>query len=154
MTNRTYSCRDDSSRGRWKFERRSFLPGWITNQSLGIRMSINASVRNAFEYRSHHDGYTYEFRGSIQTLREDLSQLRRYHWIDHRTNTMEIEMSLYNPNIQMFTSVILSAEVLSMHYLIPTAQIDPVDLQSLFLDQSAAIKSVKTEIFFREPIPV
>ena len=40
-------------------------------------------------------------------------------------------MNLYNPNSQLFISVVLSTEFLAMGHLVPRAQIHPIDLRSL-----------------------
>ena len=53
-------------------------------------------------------------------------------WIDDRTRAVMIQISLYNPNIQMFSSVTLLVEFLSTGSLIPTARFEPMDLQSEF----------------------
>ncbi|CAF2933659.1 unnamed protein product [Rotaria sp. Silwood2] len=67
-------------------EKRSFLPGWIEYSQERLHSSISQS----FQYRSSDDGY-----------------------IDQQTRLIEIQMSLYNPNVQLFTFVTLQTEFLS-----------------------------------------
>jgi Polycystin cation channel len=86
------------------------------------------------EYAS--GGYVYDFRGSLTNLKGNLSELHRLSWIDDRTRAIIIQMSLYNPNIRMFTSGTLLAEFLTTGSVIPTARFEPLDFES---------KSTRTE---------
>jgi len=77
-------------------------------------------------------GYVYEFRGRLSDLRNHLSQLRQLQWINGQTRAVIIQFSLYNPNVQLFTSVTLLIELLPTGGIIPTARFDPLTFQSLF----------------------
>lgn len=138
-------CQGDYSR--WHEDRLSYLPGWIDpNSNQSFAFNRNSSIEKAFRYRSSEEldtymymgehgeyssgGYVYEFRGSLVHLRQNLSELHRFSWIDDRTRAVLIQLSLYNPNIQMFISVTLLMEFLSTGNLIPTARFEPIDLQS------------------------
>ena len=120
--NESRRCHGDWDR--FNEDRHSYLPGWINSSVNG-----NQSIEKAFQYRQG-DGYVYEFRGSLSNLRQNLSELHRFSWMDDRTRKVIIDMSLYNPNIQLFTSVTLSMEFLSTGGLIPTSRFEPIDLQS------------------------
>jgi hypothetical protein len=126
-------------------EQRSFEPGW-TNQTTTV---YSSAIREAFEYQSgdqlgtyayvgdyatySSNGYVYEFRGSLSDLRSNLSQLHELQWIDDQTRAVIIQMSLYNPNVQMFTSVTCLVELLSTGGVFPQALFEPLNLQGLLL---------------------
>jgi polycystin 1L2 len=122
-------------------EQQSFEPGWI-NQTI---QTYSSSIRQAFMYQSSDtldtyvyagdyatysgDGYMYEFRGSLSDLRSNLSQLHQLEWIDGQTRAVIIQISLYNPNVQMFTSVTSLVEFLSTGSIFPTSHFEPLNLQ-------------------------
>jgi hypothetical protein len=107
-------------------EKQSFQPGWITNQTNQI---YNSAISQAFIYQRGDEldtyiyvgnhatynsgGYVYEFRGSLIDLQTNLSELHQLGWIDNQTRAVIIQISLYNPNSQLFTSVNLLVEFLS-----------------------------------------
>jgi polycystin 1L2 len=128
-------------------EQRSFLPGWIEEQAT---KNYSESIRNAFVYNSSKQldtylyvgnhatygsgGYVYQFRGRVSDLRSNLSQLHQLGWIDDKTRAVIIQCTLYNPNVQMFTSVTLLAEFLSTGGVIPTTRFEPIHFQgSMFI---------------------
>ena len=137
------ACQDDYTL--WNEERRSFSPGWMDSD---VKVNGSQSIQNAFRYRSSEEldtyayvgkhgqyaggGYVYEFRGSLSNIRQNISELHRLGWIDQQTRAIIIQMSLYNPNINLFTSVTVVVEMLATGNLIPTARFEPIDLQSLF----------------------
>lgn len=148
---KTIRCTTDYSRS--NEDQQSYLPEWIdydANQTGPIRRS--PSIEKAFQYRPRQQmdtylyvgehatyasgGYVYECRGSLVHLRQNLSELHRLTWIDDRTRAVLIEMSLYNPNIAMFTSVTLLMEFLATGNLIPTARFEPIEFQSICLSLS------------------
>jgi hypothetical protein len=114
-------------------EKDSFKPGWI-NQTTE---KSNSSIDRAFQYRSKEelgtyvhgsyngDGYVYEFRGRLNDIRTNLSQLHQFEWIDRRTRAVIIQLSLYNPNVRLFTSVTFLIEFLSTGGIYPTARFEP-----------------------------
>lgn len=126
-------------------ENNSFQPGWI-NQT---NKNYSSSILNAFKYRSGNDlnnyvyigdfgsyssgGYAYEFRGRLVEIRQNISQLRQLKWIDKNTRAILIQMSLYNPNVQMFIFVTFLSEILSTGEIIPIARFEPFKIQSLIL---------------------
>jgi hypothetical protein len=127
-------------------EQRSFQPGWMIDRPI---KNYNSSVLNTFLYKSSKEldsyvyigdhgtygggGYVYEFRGSLLSLRNNLSQLHQLEWIDKQTRAVIIQCSLYNPNVQLFTSVTLLVELLSTGGIIPTARFEPFHIQGNFL---------------------
>jgi hypothetical protein len=123
-------------------EKQSFSPGWmnlttsISNSSIdqafvyqsGEQLNISIYVGNQQTYDS--GGYVYQFRGSLSDLQSNLSTLHRLEWIDSQTRAVIIQFSLYNPNSQLFTSIILFAEFLSTGGIVTQYRFDPISFQS------------------------
>lgn len=117
-------------------DRSNYEPGW-TNKSV---KEYSSTIRRSFEYQSNSDvsisigshgtydggGYVYEFRGRLVDIRSNLSMLHELAWIDHRTRANIIEMTLYNPNVRLYTSVILMTEFLSNGGVYPQIRIEPL----------------------------
>ena len=124
-------------------EKRSFERGWgnVTEQAPNA-----SSVDRAFTYQSseqlgtqwlggnHHTygsgGYVYDFRGRLQDLKSNLSQLHQANWIDGQTRAVIVQFTLYNPNVQLFTSVILLAEFLTTGGIETQFSFQPISFQS------------------------
>ena len=94
----------------------------------------NSTIERAFQYQSADKldsypggGYVYEFRGSLSDLQNNLSVLHRLQWIDSQTRAVIIQLNLYNPNVQLFTSVMLLTEFLPTGGLQIKSQIEPID---------------------------
>ena len=123
-------------------ERRSFHPGW-TNETTE---KYHPSILNSFTYRSSKEldsyiyisddrtynsgGYVYEYRGRLSELRSNLSELHRLEWIDGKTRAVIIQLTLYNANVELFTSVILLAEFFSTGGVLTTSRFEPMNFQS------------------------
>ena len=121
-------------------EKQSFQPGWI-NQSNNQQYS--STILKSFEYQRNEkletsftigehgvysgNGYVYEYRGSLVSLRGNLSKLHRLGWIDERTRAVVIQMTLYNPNVQLFTAVTMVAEFLSSGGVFTSARFEPMN---------------------------
>ncbi|CAF3428948.1 unnamed protein product, partial [Rotaria sp. Silwood2] len=124
-------------------EKQSFEPGWI-NQTSKIS---NSSIRRAFMYRTGDEldtyiyvgdhetynsgGYVYEYRGRLADLRSNLSELHRLNWIDSQTRAVIIQLSLYNPNVALFTCVTFLVEFLSTGGLFPQSRFEPLSFQAI-----------------------
>ncbi len=124
----------------FKEENQSFKPGW-TNETTTEEYS--SSILKAFQYQLSKNldtymyagdyetysgnGYVYEFRGSLSNLKSNLSELHQLQWIDQNTRAIFIQMTLYNPNVQLFTSVILLGEFLSTGGVFPSAHFQPME---------------------------
>lgn len=126
-------------------EKNSFAPGWIneTNEEY------SSSIRQSFEYKSNkeldtyvsigdHDhysgnGYVYQFRGRLKDLRSNLSQLHRLIWIDNYTRAIIIQFNLYNPNVELFTSVTILSEFLSTGGIYSRARFQPISFNGIFM---------------------
>ena len=132
-------CQDDYSF--FNEEKRSFVPGWgnLTSQSS------NVSIDRAFQYQTsdqldsdlivgnHHTysagGYVYDFRGRLSDLQSNLSQLHQLSWIDDQTRAVLVQLTLYNPNVQLFTSVKLLAEFLPTGGVVTQSSFRPISFQ-------------------------
>jgi len=133
----------------WKNEeKRSFSRGWKNETS---EMSINSSIDRSFVYESNGKvilnaisgkhgrysggvgGFVFEYRGRLEDLRQNLTKLHELQWIDSRTRAVIIEITLYNPNVQLFTSVILLAEFLSTGGVEASSRFEPISFQRMFL---------------------
>ncbi|CAF4226444.1 unnamed protein product, partial [Adineta steineri] len=139
-------CYDDYSAS--TEDKRSFLPGWITNTTIGNYSSpignYSSTVNQAYIYKTSEQldtyvyvgelatyrsgGYVYEFRGSLSELRNDLFQLHELGWIDVQTRAILIQLNLYNPVEPLLTSVTIVFELLSSSGGVPSAQFQPLNL--------------------------
>ncbi|CAF1084827.1 unnamed protein product [Adineta steineri] len=129
-------------------DKRSFLPGWITNTTIGNYSSpignYSSTVNQAYIYKTSEQldtyvyvgelatyrsgGYVYEFRGALSELRNDLFQLHELGWIDVQTRAILIQLNLYNPVEPLLTSVTIVFELLSSSGGVPSAQFQPLNL--------------------------
>jgi polycystin 1L2 len=131
-------CLDDYNQ--FNEEKDSFQPGWINETT---QETPNSPIDGAFIYRSSNEldtyvyvgdhgtydggGYAYEFRGRLIDIRNNLSQLHQLQWIDNHTRAVIIQLTLYNPNAELFTSVTFLIEFLSTGGAFPTARFEPFD---------------------------
>ncbi|CAF4459945.1 unnamed protein product [Rotaria sp. Silwood2] len=122
-------------------EKHSFQPGWINQTSTELEYS--SSILKAFKYTTsdkldtyiyigQHEtysggGYIYEFRGRLSDLKSNLSKLHQLGWIDNKTRAIFIQLTLYNPNVQLFTSITFLVEFLSTGSISPTARFEPLN---------------------------
>jgi hypothetical protein len=134
------SCTNDYSSS--NEEQTSFDPGW-NNQTTQI---YSSSIQQAFKYQNGDEldsyitigkhgtygtgGYVYEFRGRLSELRNNLSELHQLEWINNQTRAVIIQFNLYNPNVQLFTSITLLIEFLSSSGLSTESYFEPFSFQS------------------------
>jgi hypothetical protein len=57
-------------------------------------------------------GYTFELKPN-ESSRSTLVNLTNMSWIDEMTRVIFIEFTLYNPNVNLFSNVIMSVEIAS-----------------------------------------
>ena len=126
-------------------EKHSFAPGWINETSE----DFHSTIRQAFRYQSSENlgtsfyvgshglysgnGYVYEFRGRLNDLRSNLSQLHQLQWIDQRTRAVIIQFTLYNPNVNLFTSVTILTEFLSTTAIYLSARFESIDFYGMLI---------------------
>jgi hypothetical protein len=120
-------------------DKRSYQPGWKTNEHND---TFSRSIVRSFEYQLSKNldtyvyigehgqyaggGYVYEFRGRLSDIEQNITQLRQLQWIDDRTRAILIQLTLYNPNTQLLTSVTLLMEMLSTGGIRPSARFEPI----------------------------
>lgn len=123
-------------------EKRSFTLKWI-NQTTQIS---NSSIDQAFAYQSDKvldsyinigryntydsGGYVYQFRGRLSSLYGNISELHQLQWINSRTRAVIIELTLYNPNSELFSAITFLTEFLPTGGVQTNARIEPVSFQS------------------------
>jgi hypothetical protein len=123
----------------WREETRSFDVGWQNTTA-----THHSTVDKAFLYRSSNSldsyvyvgghgsysssGYVYEFRGRLNEIRRNLFALHDAQWIDAGTRAVLIQLNLYNPNVQLFVSIVILAEFLNTGGVQTVVRIDPIDL--------------------------
>ena len=137
-------CRDDF---KWSNEeKRAFGPGWNLSSDSGV--NVSAQIRKAFVYQSgdqldsyiyvapHHSyssgGYVYECHGPLAQIQSNLSTLQQLSWIDGQTRAVFIQLSLYNPNVQLFTAVIMLIELLPTGGVFPHFRFEPISFLGQF----------------------
>ncbi|CAF3847329.1 unnamed protein product [Adineta steineri] len=122
-------------------ETQLFQPGW-TNETIEDEV-YSSSILNAFNYSTSDEldtytyvgeygtysggGYVYEFRGSLSDLKTNLSTLHQLDWIDEKTRAVFIQLTLYNPSVQLFTAVTLLAEFLPTGGVFTIARFEPIN---------------------------
>jgi hypothetical protein len=120
-------------------DRRSYQPEWTSNID---NRTFSQSILRSFQYQSSKEldtyvyigdhgrygggGYVYEFRGALSDIQRNISLLQQLQWIDNRTRAILIQLTLYNPNNQLLTSVSLLAEILSTGGIYPSARFEPI----------------------------
>jgi polycystin 1L2 len=125
-------------------EKHSFQPGWIDE----IKEKYNLIIHRSFEYQTSEqldtyvyigehetysgNGYVYEFRGHLSEIRNNLSELHKLGWIDNKTRAIFIQLTLYNPNVQLFTSVTFLTEFLSTGGIYPQYRFEPMNFYGSF----------------------
>lgn len=121
----------------------SYQPEWTNNQTTE---DYSFTILKAFAYRSSKEldtyvnigdhgsysggGYVYEFRGRLSEIQSNVSMLHQLRWIDNQTRAVIIQLTLYNPNVQLFTSITFLTEFLSVGGLVSQARFEPIDLTS------------------------
>jgi hypothetical protein len=126
-------------------EKRSFQPKWKTSSEEEEEYS--STIMKAFKYQSEKEldsyiyvgehetynggGYVYEFRGSLSDLQSNVFKLHELGWIDEKTRGIFLQISLYNPNVELFTSVTFLIEFLSTGGISPQLRIEPMNFYGI-----------------------
>ncbi|CAF1316632.1 unnamed protein product, partial [Adineta steineri] len=122
-------------------ETQLFQPGW-TNETIEDEV-YSSSILKAFNYSKSDEldtytyvgefgtykggGYVYEFRGSLSDMKTNLSKLHQLDWIDEKTRAVFIQLTLYNPSVELLTAVTLLAEFLPTSGIYTTARFKPIN---------------------------
>ncbi|CAF3607443.1 unnamed protein product [Adineta steineri] len=128
----------------------SYYPGWTSlyNSTVGSLSNYSSAINNAFMYNKSDTlgtytyvgehatysggGYVYEFRGKMSEIVSNMSLLRELSWIDVQTRAVIIQMSLYNPNVNLFTLITILAEFLPTGGVYPSARFEPITLLATY----------------------
>jgi len=62
----------------------------------------------------------------------NVSMLRQLSWLDKQTRAVIIQMSLYNPNVNLFVFVTILAEFLPTGGVFPSASVEPLSLLNYY----------------------
>lgn len=140
-------------------DEQSYNPGWssIYNATSNSYGNYSSSIRSAFMYNQSDQldtysyigehatystgGYVYEFRGKMDDMISNVTALRELSWLDMQTRAVIIQLSLYNPNVNLFAFVTILAEFLPAGGVYPSARIEPLSL----LNYYQGIKIEKTK---------
>ncbi|CAF0785734.1 unnamed protein product [Adineta steineri] len=122
-------------------ETQLFQPEWSTNATTE---EFSSSVIKAFNYSTSDEldtysyigefgtyrggGYVYEFRDRLSDMKTNLSKLHQLEWIDEKTRAVFIQLTLYNPSVQLLTAVTLLAEFLPTGGVYTTSRFEPINL--------------------------
>jgi hypothetical protein len=124
----------------------SFEPGWVNETTQIYSSSIYQSFLyntsdqlDTYVYTGDHGsysggGYVYEFRGRLSDIQSNLSELHQLGWIDKLTRAIIIQLSLYNPNADLFTSATFLIEFLSTGGIDPQSRFEPMNFYSNFIN--------------------
>ena len=74
------------------------------------------------------DGYVYELRGSLASLKGNLTLLQQMNWVDLQTRAVIIEFFAYNPNVNMLIASSILVEFLPTGHVLTSAHFDPITL--------------------------
>jgi len=100
-------------------------------------MYNNSNELDTYVYVGQHatygtGGYIYEFRGKMNDMVSNVSMLRQLSWLDKQTRAVIIQMSLYNPNVNLFVFVTILAEFLPTGGVFPSARVEPLSLLDFY----------------------
>jgi hypothetical protein len=80
-------------------------------------------------------------------MQDNLTKLRELSWIDSQTRVIIIQLTLYNSNIQLFTSATFLIEFLSTGGVFPQSRFQPIDLHNEFQGFSSILHSIFAIIY-------
>jgi polycystin 1L2 len=143
----------------FNFEDKNYTLGWqtYTNQSVYENIPDLEFIYLAFKYQSAWRSSSYPYSGiyttylgggymfqfmnaNVSQLQSNFTALQHSGWIDRYTRAVLVEMSLFNPNIQLFGYVTLLFEILPTGNWIVTMRVDPLNLS----DVTQSVSSLKT----------
>jgi hypothetical protein len=133
------SCEDDYNM--LNEDTNSYEPEW---KELKSSEEYSSSIIESFKYKlsteidryicqGEHEtysgnGYIYKFGGDLFDLQNNLTKLKKLKWIDEKTRAIFLEFTLYNPNVELLTSVRFLTEFLSTGEISPQYRFDPINI--------------------------
>ena len=121
----------------------------MANYSASINKAFTYSksdTLDTYSYVGEHatygaGGYVYDFRGKMPDMLSNLTALKQLSWLDMQTRAVIIQLSLYNPNVNLFIFVTVLVEFIPTGALYPSARVEPISL----LNEYGGRKSWETE---------
>jgi hypothetical protein len=109
-------CASSSSNDRRSYNRSWNLPSneianideWTYQSAGALKSTFYIGKRGMYS----GGGYTFELKPN-ESSRSTLVNLTNMSWIDEMTRVIFIEFTLYNPNVNLFSNVIMSVEIAS-----------------------------------------
>ena len=106
----------------------------------------NANVYNAFKYTPSSQidsysynaevntyfggGYVFKMIGNLTSLSNNIAELKRHGWIDKQTAAVFVELTLFNPNINLYQYCSIVFEILTSGNFVNSAIFTPLDMTS------------------------
>ena len=92
-----------------------------------------AASLDSFPYWGLHGfysggGYVAELTGDFNALRDKIHKVRSNQWIDKYTRVILIELTIYNPNVNLFCISTIVAEVVDSGGIFTSYRFEPVNL--------------------------
>nr|CDS18442.1 Polycystic kidney disease protein [Echinococcus granulosus] len=134
----------------WDQDERDYLPGWIPTQlahnDLPLQYRYTRAVeRDGFFTKGQlgfysGGGYVHELRGSSSQLLNEIQNLHKQGWIDHRTRAVIVEMATFNPGSHLFGIIVIKFELPGTGGVIPSFRIEPANLLSFSISNVKAFE--------------
>ena len=80
-------------------------------------------------------------------LESDLERLKQNGWIDRQTRAIFIEFTIYNPNINLFSSCLILFEFISTGQIISSSQFAPINLFDINNSSFVSFKIIMNVIY-------
>ncbi|KAL3878017.1 hypothetical protein ACJMK2_035653 [Sinanodonta woodiana] len=131
-----HECRDDYN---WMDDdTKPYLPGWQTpTEDQAVRLEMLDEV-NPWVYQSalklknapyvatvqtyKGGGYVFNFERSYRRTIRNVTRLRSEDWLDLNTRAVFLEFSVFNPNMNLFASIIMVQEFTAIGGAIPRSE--------------------------------
>jgi hypothetical protein len=121
-----------------------------TYSAFKYRSSLKSSSYPYFGIYTNYlgGGYFFDFLSSNSTdIQSNLTALQESGWVDKRTRALFIEMTTFNPNLNLYAYTTILFEVLPTGNLIKSIRIDPLSMFEVTIDQSLSLKVIANIIY-------
>ncbi|OON13657.1 PLAT/LH2 domain protein, partial [Opisthorchis viverrini] len=85
-------------------------------------------------------GYSHMLRGTLEDMLKAIDFLESVHWIDFCTRAVIVQLTVYNPNINLFAIITVLIEKPGVGTLIPTYRIETANLFGTTGSQASALE--------------
>ena len=120
-------------------ETRDFCPGWSTNRSYSEPCNWDEfKYKTADELKTYSSagrlgyygggGYVIKLNYAQSATLQRLEELQKNNWIDRNTRAVILEFSIYNVNVNLFSTCMISAEFNEGGGMLPKWRFEPVRL--------------------------